>query len=107
MLALVVFGLMPCTAPAPACAEGSLAEVAIVEYQFKPAAITVKTGDRVRWTNREKRTSHSVFFSAEGLPESDRLFPGETWERSFLKPCDYPYACGPHPEMKGVVHVTE
>ena len=98
LLALVAF---------PAFADASIAEIGIEQYQFTPAEISVKAGDSVRWTNHERRTSHSIFFSSEGLPESDRLFPGESWERIFAKPGVYPYSCGPHPEMKGVVRVTE
>ena len=39
--------------------------------------------------------------------ELERLFPGETWQRTFEKAGTYPYSCGPHPEMKGVVVVDE
>ena len=86
---------------------GSIAEISIEKYQFTPAEIEIKVGDSIKWTNHEKRTSHSIYFSAEGLAESERLFPGESWERKFLKPGIYPYHCGPHPEMQGVIHVVE
>jgi plastocyanin len=33
------------------------------------------------------------------------MFPDESYERRFDKPGRYPYTCGPHPEMKGVVIV--
>ncbi len=88
-------------------AEGRVAEIGIDQYKFIPAEITIKVGDSVRWTNREKRTSHSIFFSTEGLPESERLMPEETWERKFSRPGVYPYTCGPHPEMKGAIRVNE
>lgn len=95
MLALVSF-----------CAQaGTVVEVRIEQYQFIPAEISVKAGDVVRWTNNEKRTSHSVVFPQEGGRESERLFPEENWARQFLVPGRYPYHCGPHPEMKGVVLV--
>ena len=86
-------------------AEGRVAEIGIDQYKFIPAEITIKVGDSVRWTNREKRTSHSVLFAAENGLESERLFPGESWKRSFAAPGSYGYRCGPHEEMKGVVHV--
>ena len=38
-------------------AEGRVAEIGIDQYKFIPAEITIKVGDSVRWTNREKRTS--------------------------------------------------
>ena len=82
------------------------AEVRIKDYKFVPERITVKAGETVKWTNDEKRASHSIWFKAEGLPESERMLNGDSWERKFDKPGTYPYTCGPHPEMKGVVEVT-
>jgi plastocyanin len=83
------------------------AEVRIEGYKFLPPEVTIRAGDSVRWVNGEKRTSHSVLFPAEGGRESDRMFPGESWQRQFSKPGRYEYTCGPHPEMKGVVIVVE
>lgn len=82
-------------------------EVSIEGYRFVPAEVRVGSGDSVRWTNREKRTSHSVLFPAEQGLESERLFPDESWSRRFDKPGRYDYHCGPHPEMKGSVVVSE
>lgn len=79
--------------------------VGIENYQFVPAEVVIRAGDSVEWINREKRTSHSVLFPDEGGLESERLFPGERWQRRFGQPGRYPYHCGPHPEMKGVVLV--
>lgn len=82
-------------------------EVVIADYRFQPPSLSIKAGDRVRWTNGEKRTSHSVLFIDENSLESERLFPGESWTRRFERPGRYPYQCGPHPEMKGEVLVSE
>ncbi|HLO63856.1 MAG TPA: plastocyanin/azurin family copper-binding protein [Azonexus sp.] len=84
-----------------------MAEVGIAGYKFGPLEVSIKVGDSVRWTNHEKRTSHSVVFPAEGGLESPRMFPDESWVRRFEKPGRYDYHCGPHPEMKGVVVVGE
>jgi plastocyanin len=77
------------------------------DYKFEPAVIEIKVGQTVKWTNGEKRTSHSIFFQGPSGFESDRLFPGESWERVFDRPGIYLYNCGPHPEMTGKVIVTE
>jgi plastocyanin len=87
-------------------AAGEVVEVRIQQYMFLPEKLTVKAGTTVRWTNHEKRASHSIWFKDEGLPESERMLPGESWERTFDKPGTYPYTCGPHPEMNAVVEVT-
>ncbi len=41
------------------------------------------------------------------MKKSDRMFPGESWQRTFDKLGTYPYTCGPHPEMTGVVEVSK
>lgn len=92
--------------PAPA-AQGTVVEVIIRDYRFEPAELKIRAGSTVKWINDEKRTSHSVLFIGEGGSESERFFPGESWQRSFPKPGVYRYTCGPHPEMQGVVEVTE
>lgn len=80
-------------------------EVTIQDYKFLPAEVRIKAGDTVKWTNREKRTSHSVLFPAENGLESERIFPDESWQRTFAQPGTYRYRCGPHEEMKGLVVV--
>jgi plastocyanin len=84
----------------------AVVEVTIQKNTFVPERIEVKRGATVRWTNAERRTTHSILFPAENL-ESERLLPGEAWERRFERPGTYPYTCGPHPEMKGVIVVTD
>lgn len=81
--------------------------VDIQNYTYMPAEAKIRPGDTVRWVNKEKRTSHSILFPAEGGMESERIFPDETWQRTFDKAGTYPYTCGPHPEMKGSVVVAE
>jgi plastocyanin len=81
------------------------ATVDIIEFKFVPQEITVKVGDSVRWTNREKRQYHSVWFEKLGEPEPDYLFPDDSYQRRFDQAGNFPYRCGPHPEMTGVVHV--
>lgn len=95
------------TLAASLASAGEVAEVGIEKMQFVPQLIKVKPGATVKWVNHEKRNNHSILFEKEGLPESDRLFPGESWQRTFEKPGAYPYICGPHPEMTGVVEVAE
>jgi len=88
-------------------AAGETVEVRIAEYKYAPAELRVKPGTTVKWVNGEKRTSHSILFLGPDGFESDRIFPGESWQRTFDMPGRYPYSCGPHPEMKGVVEVAE
>lgn len=86
---------------------GEVVVVSIEKMKFEPQQVKVRPGATVKWVNNEKRNNHSILFEKEGLPESDRFFPGESWQRTFEKPGVYPYRCGPHPEMTGVVEVAE
>ena len=80
-------------------------EVNIRDYRFSPQEVRIKAGESVKWTNAEKRTSHSVLFPAENGLESERLFPDESWLRTFKQAGVYKYRCGPHEEMTGTVIV--
>ena len=104
VLGSVVIG---CMLVAPLVSAGEVVEVSIEKMKFEPQLVKIKPGTTVKWINNEKRNNHSILFEKEGLPETDRLFPGESWQRVFDKPGVYPYRCGPHPEMTGVVEVVE
>lgn len=86
---------------------GEVVVVSIEKMTFDPQQVKIRPGTTVKWVNNEKWTNHSILFEKEGLPESDRFFPGESWQRTFEKPGVYPYRCGPHPEMTGLVEVAE
>lgn len=86
---------------------GDVVEVSIDKMKFEPQHLKIKPGTTVKWVNHERRNNHSVLFEKEGYTESERLFPGESWQRTFDKPGIYPYTCGPHPEMNGTVEVVE
>ncbi|CUH47625.1 cupredoxin domain-containing protein [Ruegeria atlantica] len=80
------------------------AEVVLMyKYNFCPSELTVKAGTTVRWVNVDKRTSHSVLLKDGGKPESDRLFPEETVEITFLTPGPQEYLCGPHWETQNMI----
>jgi len=91
----------------PSADEEGVHVVTMYKYRFCPAEIAVPVGTTVRWVNVDKRTSHSVIVPNE--PESDRAFPEEIIEYTFLTEGDQEYLCGPHWEthdMIGMVTVT-
>ena len=80
------------------------AEVELMyKYTFCPVELTVKPGTTVRWVNVDKRTSHSVLLKDGSEPESDRLFPEETVDLTFLTPGPQEYLCGPHWETQNMI----
>ncbi|MEJ6000329.1 plastocyanin/azurin family copper-binding protein [Paucibacter soli] len=105
LVQLASLGALPLLGPRGGMAAPAAEVVVdIRDYRFMPAELSVPVGTLVVWTNSEKRTTHSILFAEEGL-ESERLFPGERWQRRFERPGRYPYRCGPHPEMTGLVEV--
>ena len=76
-------------------------------YRFAPAAIAVKTGTTVTWTNDDHFT-HSVQFLDGGLPSDPHVTqPGSSATFTFASPGTYHYQCHLHPQnMKGTVTVS-
>lgn len=77
--------------------------VTMYKNVFCPVELEVAAGTTVRWLNVERRTSHSVWFQALGLPESERLFPEEWVELAVDAPGDHVYLCGPHWETHKMI----
>jgi len=86
-------------------AQADTLEIEIFKKQYIPQELTINQGDTVRWVNKEKRQYHSVFFEALGEKDGEYFWPDEIFERTFDTPGSFPYRCGPHPEMTGVIHV--
>lgn len=80
-------------------------EIEIYKFTFIPQEITINRGDNVVWINKEKRQYHNVWFEQLGEEEPDYLFPGERYERRFDSAGEFPYRCGPHPEMTATITV--
>lgn len=78
-------------------------QIAIVNFSFSPASLTVKAGTIVKWTN-DDQVAHSVK-SDGGFTSSALLTTGQSYELKFNTPGVYSYSCGPHPSMRGQIIV--
>jgi putative oxidoreductase len=83
-----------------ALAEGSA--IVVRDYEFEPAAATVKVGDTVTWV-WEGTAPHNVV--GEGFKSADQS--SGTFRHTFDRPGTYEYGCTIHPGMDGSVIVTE
>lgn len=95
----------PGSSSADAVQTGS---VTIRNYAFSPAAVKVKKGTTVTWTNQDT-VRHNVK-TAEGAPaafEGPLLDQGMSYSYTFTQAGTYNYFCQPHPYMKGSVIVTD
>ena len=93
-------------AAAPVQPGGTVATttVAIKNFAFSPATITVKSGATVVWTNDDS-VDHTVSFQNNGISSAD-LGTNDTFSHTFTTPGTYNYLCTIHPFMHGTVIVT-
>lgn len=87
----------------PSADEEGVTIVKMYKYSFCPQELTVPLGTTVRWVNVDKRTSHSVLVQGSGEPESDRAFPEESIEFTFLTDGPQEILCGPHWETQDMI----
>ncbi|HKU66312.1 MAG TPA: cupredoxin family copper-binding protein [Candidatus Baltobacteraceae bacterium] len=80
------------------------ATVAISDFKFKPATLTVTAGETVRFVNRDQE-AHTVTATGGGF-DSQGLDTGGTWTHRFTQPGRYTYYCELHPYMKGTIVVV-
>jgi plastocyanin len=94
----------PATAPAGE-APVATSTVTIDNFAFTPAAITVKAGSTVTWTNKDEEP-HSVVSTDEPMRSPTLAGTANTFTHTFATPGRYAYNCGIHPFMHGTVEVT-
>ena len=78
--------------------------VKISNFQFSPATVTVKPGDRVTVTNEDSAT-HTVTADDGHSFDTGDLANGQSHSISVSKPGSYPYRCSIHPNMHGTLVV--
>jgi plastocyanin len=107
----------PAAAPAaakPAAPAGPSTAVNIVEPPFRPpqewkhepAAITVKLGSRVTWTNKGA-VLHTATADDGKTFDSGNLDPGQSWDWAPTQAGTFAYHCTQHAWMKGTITVTQ
>jgi plastocyanin len=78
--------------------------VTITATAFKPANITIKTGDAVKWTNKDT-TNHQVV-SNTGAFVSGTITPNHSYTHSFNTAGTYRYHDALHPALTGKIVVS-
>jgi plastocyanin len=78
--------------------------VAIKNFAFSPATITVTAGSTVVWTNADS-IQHDITFDG-GSIASNVLNHNDTFSHTFPTAGTYHYICSIHPFMHGTVVVT-
>lgn len=96
----------PTTAPAstPTTAPPSTGNsVSIMNFTFSPTTLTVKTGTKVTWTNKDTVT-HTVT-DDKGAFNSGLLTPGNSFSFTFTQAGTYSYHCNIHHSMMATIVV--
>ena len=77
--------------------------IAIADFAFSPATLTITAGDTVTWTNSDQVVHTAT--STTGAFDSGDLAQGESYSLTFTTPGTYAYLCTPHPTMTGQIVV--
>ncbi|HMA34607.1 MAG TPA: cupredoxin domain-containing protein [Chloroflexia bacterium] len=85
-----------------AAADGPL--VAIDNFTFGPATLTVTVGTTVTWINHDD-TPHTVTSTDHRFPSSGGLDTDDQYTYRFTTPGTYAYFCSIHPQMTGQIIV--
>lgn len=97
--------------PDPKAATGEITDVEINSMAFQTPEVKIKSGQIVRWTNKEEGMAHNVHFR-QGPAKTFKgamgpmLNAGDAYAVKFIEPGTYNYICTPHSAvMKGKVIV--
>lgn len=86
----------------PGARAATVHTVSIDAFEFKPATLTVKRGDTVRWQNNDP-VPHTA--TAKGAFDSSSIAAGAAWQYTAAKKGRFEYICSFHPTMKGTLIV--
>jgi plastocyanin len=98
-----VAGIFAAVAAGVAGAAPVGGSVAIDNFTFNPAPVTVPVGASVTWTNDDD-VPHTVR-ADDGSFHSKPMDSGDSFSMTFTKPGVYSYFCSIHPKMVGKVIV--
>jgi len=86
--------------------SGQEINVNIKSLAFEPAALNVKVGTTVTWTNNDS-VAHTVTSDAGNLLNSPTLLPGQSFNFTFAIAGSVAYHCSLHQTMRGAVVVGD
>jgi plastocyanin len=84
-------------------ARAATHSVAIADFAYTPATLTITAGDTVTWTNQDSAVHTAT--STTGAFDSGDLAQGESYSLTFTAPGTFAYLCTPHPEMTAQIVV--
>jgi plastocyanin len=80
--------------------------IQIKDFAFNPQTLTVKSGEKVTWINRDEEP-HTVVSVEKQFKKSSALDTDQTFTMTAGAPGTYTYFCSVHPKMTGTIVVVK
>ena len=80
--------------------------IEIKDFAFNPQTLTVKSGEKITWINRDDEP-HTVVSVQKQFKKSSALDTDETFTITAGAPGTYTYFCSVHPKMTGTIVVEK
>ena len=81
-------------------------KIEIKDFAFNPQTITVKSGDKITWINRDEEP-HTVVSVGKKFQRSSGLDTDQEFSIIAGAPGTYEYFCSVHPKMTGTIVVVK
>jgi plastocyanin len=78
--------------------------IEIKDFMFNPPSITVKSGEKITWINRDDEP-HTVVSVEKQFKKSRALDTDQEFSVTAGAPGTYSYFCSVHPKMTGTIKV--
>src|SRR5438034_8272845 len=80
--------------------------IEIKDFAFNPQTVTVKSGEKITWINRDEEP-HTVVSVEKQFKKSTALDTDQTFTITAGAPGTYTYFCSVHPKMTGTIVVKK
>lgn len=87
-------------------AAGKENKIEIKDFAFNPQTITVKSGDKITWVNKDEEP-HTVVSVEKQFKKSSALDTDQEFSITAGAPGTYTYFCSVHPKMTGTIIVQK
>src|SRR5215468_8276173 len=81
-------------------------KIEIKDFAFNPQTITVKSGEKITWINRDEEP-HTVVSVGKQFKKSPGLDTDQTYTITAGVPGTYTYYCSVHPKMTGTIVIEK
>jgi plastocyanin len=80
--------------------------IEIKDFHFEPQTLTVKSGEKITWINRDEEP-HTVVSVEKQFKKSTALDTNDEFTVTAGAPGTYTYFCSVHPKMTGTIVVEK